>query len=728
MENNDIKLKDIFRRIREERNLGYVLHALHRFIDVHTGLALDDDLGNIERDYRLMLDFMKRGYDDPERENVYNNLYDRLYRFALNLNRAYLIKENAFFAEVYRKLANKSFSCERIRMALEGFVADIAMLSLEAEEVREVKAKEIYRQHSSFMQSLFCYIVVSQQWTDDEARFFMDLLLSPTVDTNDAQMIVSATMLAAMHNSDLNKLRTLLNTYQKSTDEKVRQKALVGWVFALPAEEMSLPEEKEMVNEALKSDNMVSELTDLQKQIVFCMNAEKDRETIQKDIMPEIIKHNNLNITRFGITEKEEDPMTDVFDPGATDRAMEKLEDSFQKMISMQKAGSDIYFGGFSQMKRFPFFYNLSNWFCPFYIEHPDIEKAADKLKGTPMLMTILNNGPFCDSDKYSFTLALSSVISHLPADMREMFNSKDVLGNSVSIEDAKKPAYIRRMILQDLYRFFRLYPQKEQLVNPFSKERFTFVANDVFLETPMKKSYTELVYFMLKHKNKAALDKIMPEYIIEGDAKCMLFQGIYKLDYLHNLTQAMLYLEQLLKIEPDNKRGLMLLARVYFEEYEYEAAAECYKHVTEIAPDNKTAALNYCIALVKCENYEKAIKPLYKLDFESPDTPSIMRVLAWTQMGFGKIEQAEATYKRLLSGNDIETGDWLNAGYCQWLIGKTAEAVSMFQKFYKQSCETGNKDAFFNALTDEDYDFLVDSGFSDTEINLMLDIVQSNL
>ena len=52
--------------------------------------------------------------------------------------------------------------------------------------------------------------------------------------------------------------------------------------------------------------------------------------------MPELMKNNNLNITRSGITEKEEDPMADVFDPGASERAMEKMEESFQKMMNIQ--------------------------------------------------------------------------------------------------------------------------------------------------------------------------------------------------------------------------------------------------------------------------------------------------------------------------------------------------------------------------------------------------------
>lgn len=72
----------------------------------------------------------------------------------------------------------------------------------------------------------------------------------------------------------------------------------------------------------------------------------------------------------------------------------------------------------------------------------------------------------------------------------------------------------------------------------------------------------------------------------------------------------------------------------------------------------------------------------LYRLDIECPDSMSVKRVLAWTLMGLGKYEQAEKEYNRLTADNDVENGDWLNAGYCQWLKGNTPEAINRFKNF----------------------------------------------
>lgn len=725
MNNNEANIFNDITECLKKSALGRALKLTRTFVDAHPYMMYDEGLEDIERDYKFMLDYFKQGIDDPQREELYGKLIQRLYKFESNLLLSYRIKNVPFYSEASRKSINRSFSNDRIKAELESFVTDTALLTLEPEEQRGAKSKEIHIRHNEFMQALFCYIITSRQWNDTEAALFEDMLLSPTTDSMDAQMIVSALTIATMNIMDVLKFNTLVNVYLKATDETVRQKALVGWVFSLSSDMRTDSELAKTVSAALKKPGVAGELSDLQKQIIFCMNAEKDNDRIQKDIMPELIKNNNINITRFGITEKEEDPMADVFDPDAADRAMEKMEESFQKMISMQKAGSDIYFGGFSQMKRFSFFYNTANWFCPFYLEHPEISSVTESLKDTPLLAAILKNGPFCDSDKYSFTLALSSVISRLPANMREMMNTPEALGHTVSDEDQKKPAYIRRMILQDMYRFFRLFPQRSQLVNPFDNEHYVFVTDSVFYGTDMQDYMSELCYFMLKHKNGKALGRLLENYNDENDAKCLLFHGIYALDYNNNPYSACGYLEMLDKLDDSNKRGLKLLARAYFATEDYDKAAECYGRLFDEDPENKNITLNYCVSLSKARRYDEALNLLYKLSLEEPNSVHVTRVLAWTLMGLGRLDQAEKEYGSLIGSQDAESGDRLNAGYCMWMKGNTRQAVELFNEFV--SLSNGNKS--FRGISEEftkDYDFLKEHGLTDIDIRLMTDILNA--
>ncbi len=714
-------LTSVFAKL-EAGELGNAIHIVRSFVDGHPYIMYDDELDVVERDYGLMLGYMRQGFNDPQREEIYRSLIRRLYHFSSNLLVAYKIHAVPFFSESARKSGNRSFSHDRIKTVLENFVADVAMLSLEPEGARAAKGKEVYRLHNDFMQELFCSIVVSRQWSDDDATFFENLLLSPTTDTIDAQLVVSAITLAVINVYDPNKFGTLIQVYAKSEDEKVRQRALVGWVFASASSTNIYPEQKEKVVEVLKDDAVRNEIAELQRQVVFCMNAEQDTDKIRRDIMPDLMKNNNISITRFGITEKEDDPMEDVFDPGASERKMEKVEESFRKMTDMQKAGSDIYFGGFSQMKRFSFFQDTANWFCPFYAEHPGISSVSDKMNGTMVMQNIISNGPFCDSDKYSFVLALSSVISSLPANIKEMFNSQEAFGMVAGTEGQGTPAYIRRTILQDMYRFYRLFPQRSQLVNPFSTERYVFVTNKLFDDTGIEGTYPELCHFMIKQRNRDGLGRIMEKYRDMKDPKCLFMHGVYELDFQKDPYSAARYLERLEDAPQAGKRTLSLLARAYFEAEDYESAAETYARIYESDASDRTNALNYCVALSKAKKYDDAINILYKLNLEDPDSMNVVRVLAWTLMGLGKLEPAWREYRRLTEGDDTETGDWLNAGYCQWFMGNVSNAVTLFKRFNK---ERGKEiqDGIFGEMA-KDTVFLKEHGIGNIEMMMMCDLV----
>ena len=99
-----------------------------------------------------------------------------------------------------------------------------------------------------------------------------------------------------------------------------------------------------------------------------------------------------------------------------------------------------------------------------------------------------------------------------------------------------------------------------------------------------------------------------------------------------------------------------------------------------------------------------------------------VIRVLAWTLMGVDKYEQAEKAYNRLLNSEETENGDWLNAGYCQWFMGNTNEAVRLFKTFTKSRSNTkayGIDDEFAN-----DADRLADHGINAIDMQLMADLV----
>ncbi|MGN1376038.1 MAG: tetratricopeptide repeat protein [Prevotella sp.] len=721
----DNNVKDSIQKILDSLDtmaLGTAISRLRTFVDENRCVINIDDIDNVDREYNLMLHYWGQGYEDPQNLAIFDGLRKKAFECLIRMIALYEIKNEPFFKNIYNVSIGSDFSDDIVLSHIQNYVADVAMLSLENKDTARVDGQELYRKHDDFRQTLFCHILVSEFWSESRAKTFNDILLSPITDAIDAQLIISAMTIALVCYPDRRKFETLVNVYMNSDNETIRQKAFVGWVFALASPYYLDFYYADILSRTVENNIVCSELIDLQKQVVLCMEAEKDHSFIQKDIIPDIMKGQNFTFTSFGIKEKEEDPLDDILNPEASDKAMEKMEESIRKMVDMQKAGSDIYFGGFSQMKRYPFFYKIANWFMPFYIQNPEISKSVDKFGNASIISTMIDNGPFCDSDKYSFAIALSSIINQIPKEMREMLDGGEISPMMIDV-DKSDPVYIRRMILHDMYRFFRLFQYRDSIKSPFDEDTFFFFDDDKLSESLVGNAMHSIFYFMLKHKKKSALECLYHKISNTDDTGLLMMEAVYQNVYGGNNSELISCLKKILDKEPDNKRALKMLGSAYLKIKEYSNAALCYERIYMKDSENKDNTLLYCMALAKNEEYEKAINLLYKLSVETPKNNNVTRVLAWTLMCMSRYSQAEKEYMRLLEHENVETGDWLNYGYCQWLQGHIADAAGKFYNFCRLSDVKNNAELLIEEFY-KDSTFLYEHGITTRDFAMMSDLV----
>ncbi len=689
---NNLKLFTDTLRMIGEKDLVSALGMIMPYIKEHPYVSYTEDVENVEENFRLMLHYVKQGVNDPMRESMYGDMLAKLKRAVKNIRSDYRRRNIEFYKDANSHVPeNMPMSEKGIQIKLENFVADVAMLQFEGEETRAKKEKQLYAEHYKFMQSLFCSIVVSDLWTEGQAQSMKQMLLSPTVDVTDIQIIVSSLMLATMNNFDINKFDVLVEVYLNATDYRVKQKALIGWVFSM-TDSIDTEEQMQRISKICKDEDVISDIFDLQKKVLFCMNAEKDNATIQRDIMPTLIKNSNLGVGRFGITEKEDDPMRDILDPGAQDKAMEENERKFQEMIKMHESGADIYFGGFSQMKKFPFFYSLVNWFWPFDINHPGILRCTEKLRENNVLNNLLANGPFCDNDKYSFALVIANVVDSLPDGVKEMLANKDIFGSTRMADEMDDEIYQRRLSLQDLYRFFRLYRYHEQVYNPFTQNSCLFVTNVLFRGTLVEHQLADFANYILKRKNITQLKQIVVAIENQKSLKANIIKGIYYLDYSGEYEKAKLCFADILKDDEDNERALIGYAKSVFRNGDIEEACKLFAKIYNDNPDRKNIAIDYSVTLIKSLKYDEAAKVLYRLDFRYPDSPNVNRLLAWTMMGQNKVDEAEKIYSQLIDRKGIVAMDYLNGAYCKLFAKDTMGAIERFVCFCKMRIEEESK------------------------------------
>ena len=79
-------------------------------------------LEKIEEDYRLMLDFMKRGFKDEKREEMYKGLVHKLYILEMDTVQAEDFRKKALYSEAYAQVSRKQWDYDLIRYSLENFV------------------------------------------------------------------------------------------------------------------------------------------------------------------------------------------------------------------------------------------------------------------------------------------------------------------------------------------------------------------------------------------------------------------------------------------------------------------------------------------------------------------------------------------------------------------------------------------------------------------------------
>lgn len=742
---------EIYIPLIAKHNVGKALRAMKETIaeDKLPGyiVARYEDVKN---DYRLMQDAMMRGLRDDKIDEVYADIMRKVYGAGLDVLIEEKVKKYSSFAYARVSAQQTEAHPDAVRTVLEAYVQDMAMMAFEPENTRKAKMEKLTADHHAYMKQIFNALLVAPMWNDRRAADFADLLLSPTIDRDDALLLVSAVMLATMNVNDPYKWDMLAEVYVRATDKVLKMRALVGWVLSLPYDPRGprlFPFVQERIKAMLADKTTLKQMLDMQMQMLFCCNADADNEEIQRNIMPTLIKNTNLQMTRLGIVEKEDDPMKDIMDPNAAERDMEEMERKYRKMMDMQKQGSDIYFGGFSKMKTFPFFNDLCNWFAPFNAAHPALGAARERLAGSTFLNNLMENGPFCDSDKYSFALAIAQIMDRMPDNVKEMLNSDATLGPTVSKEEQENPAYICRSYLQSLYRFFRLYRSKRDFLNPFILDELEdndgnalFMSYKLLACPEMEENAVALCGFLLKRKMMREIMSMAICYKSSQNPRLVRFLALVPMT--DGKWQEAYDLFASVPEDQHTEESLRGMAHCCMSLKRFGEAVAIYRRLLAMHPDSFSFQLNLAVCLMSSDAFsscgdaasscgdassscddassscgddasscdassslggkvearpnkvvEEGTKLLYKLDYEHPNNANVRRVLAWCMMLQGNFDKAIDIYTRLLSQPDAVSADRLNAAYAHWLSRNVARAVALLRE-YCNLCEQEEAEA----------------------------------
>ncbi len=666
-------------------NKGLVAKAfaiLRKRASVYPGEGFSDRLEALQTEFQYMSDFMLQGYKDEKRAALFHELMQRIVDLDYDIQVRETLLEDPYVKGAVKALGAYDLSVEALQNRL----------------LEPVGTQE----HFDYLSAAFLSLLTSVHWRQQEADDWSAFIASPTTKDIDAVTLTGAVMMSAIYHYSYYKLQCLADIYLLSRKDEVRQRAFVGCMLAMcDSEEQSQEQTATLLKKIFSTGEAGKMLIEMQIQMAACTNAEADSTEINKNIMPGLIRNQPFRFTKDGIVEKGEE--NDCINLDADERRMDAMTEGVEKMIQMQKNGSDIFFGGFRQMKRFPFFSKMANWFMPFTVEHPDIGKEISAINSSGFVGKMTERGPFCNSDKYSFVIAMAGVLGHLPENMRTMIEEGQVgpLGMQEGASATPSASLTRLQFLQDLYRYSRLNPTGTSLRDPFAvvpQYRLWLVARDWLTDAERKSVCTcmlrdtslwrqgatqqqghEAVAVGAEHPVTLMLDSFKDKESFEYlscRADCMMLWKRY--------DEAAVMYGKCLKIKLDEPSAMRGMARACYGQGEYAKAAFYFDALHTLFPKRVSYSLNYVMSMVMDGDVESVVNDMYKLEYENPDNQMVKNTLGWVLLHAQKPEQALAVYGKLVEANAV-TGDFsmlMNAFYAFLVNGKARKGVEMLNVY----------------------------------------------
>jgi tetratricopeptide (TPR) repeat protein len=394
----------------------------------------------------------------------------------------------------------------------------------------------------------------------------------------------------------------------------------------------------------------------------------------------------------------------------------------------MQMEGGDVFLSTFSQLKRFDFFTRMSNWFVPFYADHADLKNnVSDEEKIFSRLLEGLGRAFYlCNSDKYSFALNFNAVppqqrsmiMTYFEAEleqMKEMASEEEILSPSA----ASNAIFIQ--YIQDLYRFFKLYPFHNEFYDIFQKKiRFTeLYFYKTFFERDNFTARLAVFYFDKNHYPEAIE---MNKYLVEKEGpKSEYYEKIgYSFQKMGKFPEAIEFYKKAELFDSDRLWILKKLGWCSMKVKDYTNALKYFEGYALIQPDDLAIQAQIGQCHLSLKNFEESLNSYSKVLYFQPGNLKVLRPIAYCQFVLGKLDHAEELYQKILSGSDSPGPfDLMNAGHVQLCLNKRKEALSLYKRSKTDLLFATN---LFQSAFEEDIPYLLKNGISKEDLPLLMD------
>ncbi len=730
---NDIEQR--YRKVVEaiyESHFKSALDDLSQWIRFSNKQEFFYQLETLGDNYRTLLRYAFEGYKDPQQETILKSLAISLLSLTDELQQSMREPLLPFhYSEKQNLLQDLGQDPEQIIAAIEDIFLhrEVNKLIDTAGNMSEEPSEAL---PAEMLDKLFKLIWLTEKIKDHHINLARRINRSGTIEWHEKSLVVSTLTLSLLNYFDPQKF-VLLIEFTEAGEKHVCQRALVGLVLGLIKYDRRIRNYPELIEKlySLSSDQDVMKNVEIiLLQFLMARETEKINREFEEEVLPDMKKMMPRIEDKLQLGDQADETDMEGKNPGWKGMVDEVpgLFEKIEKFSKMQMEGGDVFMSTFQMLKRFDFFNRMCNWFLPFYRQNPEAGKlfpGNDDLNRR--LFDSLEHAFYiCNSDKYSFVLNFQAIpvqqrnliVTNFEAElaqMKEMATEEQMLDQSIG-ENAIIIQYI-----QDLYRFFKLFPNRGEFEDIF-RRKISF--GDLYFY----RTFFEQEKFSLK----------LAEFYFE---KCHYYEAIDLYEYLCSkgkpsgefyekiafsyqksgrYRKAVEYYKKAELFDSDHLWILKKLAWCYIHLKDFQSALGYFKEAMELQPGDQSVQTQLAQCYLNLRDYEKASQVYAQLLFYSPNNLKYLRPAAYCDFVTGKLSQAESGYRELLALSEKPSAyDYMNAGHVFLCKGERKAALEYYTQSLslKQFTETEFMDAF-----DEDVAHLLRYGILKTEIPLIKD------
>lgn len=676
-----------------------------------------------ESTYRFMLDYFARGLADPGREDMLASLRLEILDIAQKIDKDICATDSPelFFSTLRMcRLRPASLKASIDKMIELKAMSDLALSSGQYPDslMSQIEMEE---------EKMFNILWTADSLNPEEYTAVEAATLNGTLPYTSSALAIAAAGLSLMRYYSGDAFMMLISL-AKADDIRISARALATLVLALSKWTKVAIDDRRLL-EALQSLTDIAGMNERIRNIVRTAVRTRDTDRVsrkmQREVIPGLMQFGPDIIQRLKKT-SEESSFSDLEANPEWEELLRNtgLEEKLRELTEMQSDGADVMMVAFSNLKNFPFFRQVRNWFLPFTVQHPML-RPLHTIDDDGVSSMLEMSGMMCDSDKYSFAFSLASMptaqrsmmLSQMHAQTEQM---KEQIQELKSLKSGMEFEEELTRYFRDLYRFHKLFPKRGEFFDPFASPLdFTSipVVSEVMESTddvaPIAEFYFKRGYYAeaLPLLQTVARTSSSSPHVWEKIGFCLEKTPNGNQEAIEAYMKAQLF-------NPDSRWIARRLGICYRREADYRNAIEYLEMARpEDGAFDRNLSLLIADTLTEAGKWEDALRELYRVDYETPDDPDVTRRMARCAFRANDLEKAESLIGVIPNINRSED-DYRMMGHIAFLRKDMAEAT----RFYRLTVRPNDEKRLWKSQILSDLDILISLGGNRQDLLLLLE------